>query len=297
MTPPTPTHDKGGLGRILVVLAAMLWGTTGTSQALAPAMAHPVCIGALRLLVGGACLLGLILWRGAGPKGCPWTKRDALLGGFFVALYQLSFFAGVKLTGVAVGTVVGIGSSPIFAGLLDYVVYRNKPGRLWMGATALSIVGNTLLVLAADSLSVNVWGLLLALGAGFSYAVYSLLCKRLLQQSYSPDALMAVVFCAGAVMLLPVLPFFPLSWVFQPSGLLIVLHLGVLATALSYVLFARGLAYIPSPTAITLSLAEPLTAGVLGVAVLGERLTLVSSLGILLLFLGLALLTIQPKGN
>jgi drug/metabolite transporter, DME family len=70
----------------------------------------------------------------------------------------------------------------------------------------------------------------------------------------------------------------------------VILHLGPIATAAARVLFARGLALIPVATAVTLSLAEPLTAALLGVVVLGERLTVPALTGIGLIFAGLVCL-------
>ncbi|MFZ2948618.1 MAG: EamA family transporter, partial [Desulfuromonadaceae bacterium] len=60
----------GSYGTALILLAAVLWGTTGTSQALAPPGAHPLTIGALRLAVGGGALLLLALFRSRITRGC-----------------------------------------------------------------------------------------------------------------------------------------------------------------------------------------------------------------------------------
>ncbi len=68
-------NEKGNVstgGVWLILLAAMLWGTTGTSQALAPTGANPVVIGALRLAVGGAALLVLAWVRGGLRTGGRW---------------------------------------------------------------------------------------------------------------------------------------------------------------------------------------------------------------------------------
>ena len=105
------------------------------------------------------------------------------------------------------------------------------------------------------------------------------------------DAAMAVVFCLGAVLLLPLFLAVDMSWLAQPRGLVVILHLGFVATALAYILFARGLRIIPVATAVSLSLAEPLTAGTLGILWLGERLTLPAVSGMGLLLAGLAVLT------
>ena len=98
----------------------------------------------------------------------------------------------------------------------------------------------------------------------------------------------------GGLILLPPLFSVDLHWLAQPRGLAVALHLGLVATALSYFLFARGLG-VPVATAVTLSLAEPLTAGLLGILVLGKRLTVPAFIGIGLLFTGLAILALGAR--
>ena len=275
-------------GALLVLAAGVLWGTSGTTQALAPAGSSATSIGALRLLVGGGVLMLLALLRGGFGAG-RWPLFGTLLAGGCVATYQLCFFAAVHRTGVAVGTLVGIGSSPVIAGLLGMVFRGERPGRRWMVATLFALAGCGLLVGGGGQFSADPLGILLALGAGASYASYTMAIKGLLP-GRTPDAVMAVVFCIGALLLSPFLFTADLSWVAAPRGIAVVLYLGIVVTALSYWLFARGLRSVPVATAVTLSLAEPLTASLLGIVVLGERLSLVSLGGIPLLFAGLAVL-------
>src|SRR3954465_12245582 len=100
--------------RAQVLLAAVCFGTTGTAQALGPA-ASPVAVGAARIVLGGTLLVVI-----ARVMGIRVPRIDATVLGIAVpiAIYQLSFFAAVKLTGVAVGTVVAIGSGPAAGGAL-----------------------------------------------------------------------------------------------------------------------------------------------------------------------------------
>ena len=283
-------RTRAAHGPLLVLLAAILWGTTGTAQALAPAGAQPMVVGALRLAVGGAGLLAVALLRGSLGDLRTWPKGRALLAGAFTAAYQLCFFAAVLKTGVAVGTIVAIGSAPVAAGILGYLFLGERPGRRWTLATFLAVTGCVLLVVTGEeSVSVDPLGILLAIGAGVSYSAYTLGIKGLLPER-SSDAVVAVVFCVGALLLAPFLVAGDLSWAAEPQGLAVVLHLGLLATALSYVLFARGLVTVPVATAVTLSLAEPLTAGMLGFLLLGEHLSFLGGVGIGLLFSGLVLL-------
>lgn len=278
-------------GQWLVLAAAVLWGTTGTAQAFAPPGVQPVVVGAVRLAIGGMALLLFAAWHGRLTGYRRLSLRPTILGAGSIAAYQLCFFAAVSLTGVAVGTMVAIGSAPILAGLLSWLAARERPQNRWIMATLLAVTGCTLLIAPGGALKVNTGGLLLALGAGAAYAVYAHASKALLAEQ-SPDLVTAVLFSLGAVFLLPVLFVGELDWLLNSRGMLVALHLGLIATALAYILFTRGLQSVPVSTAVTLSLAEPLTAALLGVLVLKEQLTLPGVLGICFLLAGLALITI-----
>lgn len=283
--------EEKSVNRAWMILAAgILWGTTGTAQALAPAGAQPLTVGALRLAIGGLTLLALALSQRAFTGSGKWPLRSTVAAAVFTALYQLTFFAAVAKTGVAVGTIVGIGSAPVAAGILGRLLHNEVLSWRWLVATALAIGGCTLLALSSGGeVQIDPLGIALALGAGASYAAYTLAVKNLLP-GRSPDAVMAVVFCLGALLLAPFLFTGELAWLLQPRGLAVALHLGVIATALSYWFFARGLLAVPVSTAVTLSLAEPLTAALLGVTLLHEALTPIALAGIVLIFSGLVVL-------
>ena len=283
-------------GYWFVFLAACLWGTNGTVQALAPEAAQPLVIGALRILLGGLALLAVAALRGALRDGHKWAFWPTLAAALSMAAYQLFFFSGVERTGVAVGTIVGIGSTPILAGPIGFLVRRERPGRRWAIATLLGILGCGLLVLVGESIQLDPLGIFLAVLAGASYAIFATASKGLIEQ-HATEAVMAVTFCLGALFVLPVLFTAELGWLAQPRGTLVVLHLGLVTAALGYLLFGRGLKLVPVATAATLTLAEPLTAGLLGVLVLGEKLTLPALLGILLIFAGLAVLSLAPHSQ
>jgi DME family drug/metabolite transporter len=93
--------------------------------------------------------------------------------------------------------------------------------------------------------------------AGGSYATYTLSAKRLLAAGHQPEAVMAACFGLGAVALLPVLALAGGAALATPGGFALVAFLGVVPTALAYVLFARGLRSLSASEAATLTLAEP----------------------------------------
>lgn len=283
-------------GHWFVLGAAILWGTTGTAQAFAPEGFDPKVLGALRLLIGGIALTILAIKRKEFGKLSDWQFLPVFLAGLFTASYQLCFFSAVAKTGVAVGTVVAIGSAPIAGGLLGFLFRGERLGRRWGIATILAIGGCFLLNYSESDITIDTMGTLLALAAGVSYAAYTLTIKGLLTL-HSPNALMAAVVCVGALILSPVLITIDTSWLLQPRSIAIALHLGVATMALSYWLFARGLKHVQVSTAVTLSLAEPLTATTLGVVLLGEQLNARGIGGVILIFCGLATLMRNKKAK
>jgi DME family drug/metabolite transporter len=281
-------------GYWLVLAAACLWGTNGTAQALAPHGAQPIIIGTLRIILGGLTLLAFAALRGALRDGKRWAITPTLLGALSMAAYQIFFFSGVARTGVAVGTIVGIGSTPILAGPIGYIVRGERPTRRWVIATCLGVFGCALLIAAGEQIHIDPLGIFLAICAGGSYAIFTTFSKGLMDE-HRPEAVMAVTFCLGALFVLPLLINADLHWLAQPAGTLVVLHLGVITAAFAYTLFAQGLRLVPVATAATLTLGEPLTAGLLGVFFLHEPITPIAIFGILLIFAGLVVLSTENK--
>lgn len=278
---------------IYVLLAAMLWGTTGTAQNFIEGTAHPLTIGALRLGLGGFTLLILLIAAGKiAFRTVPWAA--VLLSAAAMALFQPFFFSAVQLTGVAVGTVVAIGSAPVFSGVIEWIVLKRRPDRVWIFATAFAIMGSMLLFINGESSTVRLSGILLALGAGAAFAVYAMVSKKVLSRMEATPAV-AVIFSASACFLFPFLLFLDLSYIVNPVNIGVIAYLGIGATSISYILFSAGLKKIPSSSAVTLSLAEPLTAAILGVFIIGEVLSSTAWIGVALLLGGILILTLGKR--
>ncbi|WP_291041874.1 EamA family transporter [Herbiconiux sp.] len=310
---------------LAVLLAAVCFGTTGTAQAFGPESASSVSIGAARILIGGGLLAALALpgllrarreRRARREHGATLTAPAphagrlpswvlVVIGGLGVLAYQPAFFVGTAQNGVAVGTVVALGSAPVLTGLLDWLLHRRFPGLVWLLATVIATVGVVLMSGlpaewlgvsgaapgATSATAISLPGILASVGAGASYAVYTLAAKALLDRGWSPTTSMGAVFGTAALFSLPVLLTSDTRWLSTPEGVAVALWLGVVTTAVAYVLFGWGLSRLNASTVSTLTLAEPLTATILGVAVLGESLGALSATGLVVLAVGLVVLT------
>lgn len=293
------------LAVIAVLAAAVLFGATGTSQALGPEATTPLSVGLVRMGIGGLCLavLAFALARAQARRGGPSARaarprlgiRPVLLmalTGVCLAVYQPLFFLGTARNGVAVSTVIALGSAPVLAGLLEWALTRRLPSGTWIAATALATVGVALLGLggASGSGGTDAVGVAAAIGAGASFAVIANVQRRLLDARWDAFTVVGAMGASAAAVSALALPFVDVSWLGAPRGLAMALWLGLGTISLAYVLFTWGLQGLSAATAATLTLAEPLTAALLGLTVLGEHLSPLAWVGLGILGAGLALL-------
>ncbi|GHI02131.1 transporter [Streptomyces cellostaticus] len=299
---PRPSHTGVLSGPAPILASAVLWGTTGTASSLAPAGAPAAAIGCAGLTVGGILLF--LTARGARslPGACTRPERWLLiLGAPAVAGYPVTFYPAVARTGVAVATVIALGSAPVFAGLLSWITGQSRPTARWTCATAAAVLGCTLLVLgpglSGHATPMDLTGVMLAACAGLSYAAYSLIGGRLITRGHPSDAVMGVLFGAAGLLVLPFVLFAGTHWLATVRGGAVAVYLALFTVYLAYRLFGYGLRRTPASAATSLTLAEPAVAAVLGVSVLGERLPTASWCGLAVLALGLVLLTVPLRAG
>ena len=285
-----------------MLLGAAAWGSTGTAAHFAPAGTSSASIGAARIALGGLLLLAFAVstaGRRLDIRRLLATGRRAraalVLAAVAVGGYQLCFFTAVRMTGVAIGTVVAIGSAPVLAGTLSRLAGGPRLDIRWMAATAAAVAGCVVLVTGGQAGGVGAGGVGaggvgLALAAGCCYAIYAVAASRLIRAGNSETAVMGLLFGGAAVLLAPVLAAGSPGWLLTARGLALTAYLGVVTTALAYLFYGRGLRTVSAPVAVTLGLAEPVVAAILGLVVLGERLTITDFVGLALVGLALATL-------
>ena len=279
-------------GILLVLGAAVLWGTTGTAQSFSDGTLSPYWVGALRLLIAsGFFLIYAASISGPTRLGSQLAALDwrrALGAGACMAAYNLTFFAGVKATGVAVGTALAIGSGPIWAGMLQ-LAGGARPGAGWWAGTLLAVGGGVLLVFGrGGDIQADPLGIVLCLASGLTYALYALLNKHLVQRS-TPAVTTLGVFFTGALLALPAAGFWAGPLQITASGWLVVGFLGVASTGIAYLLFTTGLRSISAASGVSLALMEPVTAFLLALILVGERPDPPAYVGLAALLAGLAI--------
>ncbi|MEU1799568.1 EamA family transporter [Streptomyces sp. NPDC019937] len=284
-----------------MLAASVLWGTTGTAAAFAPDVG-PMAIGAVAMGLGGLLQALVAAPRMVRQAQALRARRGTvLLGAVAVAVYPLAFYSSMRLAGVAVGTVISIGTAPLASAVIERVVDGRRLTPRWMFGAALGLLGTVLLCVAeargahdapgAASVGTTVLGVGLGLVAGVTYALYSWAAHRLISRGIGSRAAMGAIFGLGGLLLVPVLLATGAPLVSSWPNAAVGTYMALVPMFAGYLLFGWGLAHVPASTATTLSLLEPAVAAVLAVLVVGERLPALGWLGIALLVGCLAVLT------
>ena len=284
-------------GSLLILVAAVLWGTTGTAATFAPDVS-PIAIGAAAMGFGGllqALIAVRSLRRHAAGIRRQW--RIVALGAVAVALYPLAFYSSMQLAGVAVGTVVSIGSAPIFAAIIERLADGHRLTRRWAIGAALGIAGAALLSIA-ESLGGGGFraphselGIALGLIAGLTYALYSWAAHRVIETGVPVRAAMGAIFGSAGLALMPVVLVTGSTFLASGVNASVGIYMALVPMFAGYVLFGLGLARARASTAIVLTLVEPVVAALLAVLIVGEQLAPLGWAGVGLIACSLIALT------
>jgi drug/metabolite transporter, DME family len=262
---------------VLVIVAAVLWGTTGTAAFFLGPDVSPLAIGAATMGIGGVVLAILGGRQSRAVLADPGVRSWVLLGIAGVIVYPLTFYWGMSLAGIALGNVIALGLGPITVAALEWLVDRSRPTAVWWWSSGLALTGIAIMSTAKVELGGgrpgNVsMGVALAVVAGLAYGLYTYSFGRLIDRGHTPLAVIGAVFGGGAPVLLVVLGVTGAGLAVSAlqGGLVGYLVLGPMV--LAYVAFSAALRTLRSSTVASVALVEPVVAAVLAVVVVGERL-------------------------
>lgn len=274
-------------GLLSVSAAAIAWGAGGAAadELFRISGLGPIAVSFWRFAIAAAVLTAQRLRRPADarPTSC---RRTAVLTGVALAAYQTAYFGAVQDAGLALGTMVTLGASPILVSVGAHVLLDERLTKRGTAVIGIALLGLLLLVARPVSGPRPVVGIGLALLSAVGYSAVTLHARRTGKATAD-----ATTWSAGALCLLP-LALAQGAWpraehVAESTSWLI--FLGVVPTLLAYRWYFSGLSTVRSTTAAVLVLLEPATAALLAV-LLGEQISTSLVLGSVLLLTAIAVL-------
>jgi len=291
LTSQVSPKNSRQLAVVSVLLACVLFSTSGTARAYLDFPGSSISVGAWRVFLGGIGLAAYAAIR-YGTFGLRKLIKLPIIWvmALAVLLFQISFFIGAVRIGVAMGTLGALATAPFFAGLLGWVVGTGKPSGIWAVSTFMGVTGLALITGVSETRD-NL-GFFAVFVCGVMYAIFTVFGVKLTRTHEVTGAeVLGAAFGIGAVLSLPIV-LVTSAWV--NSALLVgfVLYIGLATTALGYILFGNGLTHLNPGTVSTLTLAEPVLATLMGVFILGEVMNFRGWIGCAVIIGALALLGI-----
>ncbi|MFC8228374.1 DMT family transporter [Streptomyces sp. NPDC057287] len=287
-----------GRSLLCLVVAGLAWGTAGAAASLLFRISDlgPLALSFWRCAGGLVLLAGALALRPRRPRTSTEPRRRRLLRilgtGVGLTVFQSAYFAAVEATGLAVATVVTLGAGPVLIAVGARLTMGERLGRGGLLAVAGALTGLAVLVLGGEPAQVRPAGLLLALLSAAGYAAITLLTRWLGRDGAAGDSLStsAWAFGIGAVGLLPMAAGEGLVPHTTETGdvLGLLIYVAAVPTALAYALYFAGAAAVRSATVSVIMLLEPVSAAVVAVTVLHERLTAATVVGTLFLLTAVA---------
>jgi drug/metabolite transporter (DMT)-like permease len=274
MSPSDPARALQG--RLLVLGAATLWGTTAT---LARFVFHdravpPLQVVELRLLISVLVLAPLLAWRR--PALLRIEPRDwgyfVILGLLGVATVQATYYYTIARLGV--GLAILLQYLAPSALVVFHWLRGGRVGAALVASVAAATLGTALLVAGAGNADLRGRPLDWAVGlsSAFWFAFYLVFAKRGLRR-YAPPTVLLYSFAIAAAFWALLHPPWRIVGAGYPPGLwLMFLALGLFSTLIPFSLFAMGLSRLPATEAALLATFEPVVAVTSAWVFLGERL-------------------------
>ena len=228
--------------------------------------------------------------------------RFLIVGALAVAIYPLAFYSSMRLSGVTIGTVVSIGSAPILSAIIEYFSRDFQLNKQWAMGALLGIIGMVMLAFS-DNASTTIQythvnlGILLGLVAGLTYALYSWSARQLMLKGVNTKAAMGATFGCGGLLLIPVMLITGSAFVNSWNNMAVGFYMALIPMFLGYRCYGFGLSKISASMATTITLLEPVIAAILAMLIVGECLSLIGWIGMLLIFICLIMVTLSSLAN
>ncbi|MDQ7906478.1 DMT family transporter [Phytohabitans sp. ZYX-F-186] len=298
-------------GFLFISVAATAWGTGGAVAALLYRTSGlgPIAVSWWRFAIGVTILGAVLAVRRPAAAPAPHRgrrcdlvlpvrcldapdrertrrrrgKRDLVVIGVGLAVYQTAFCGAVAYIGLAVATVVTLGAGPVLIAFGARVTLGERLGRSGTAAVSLALAGLVLLAGGSGGAGTRpALGVALSLLSATGYAAVTLL-TRARRTAARPYETALAGFAVGGVCLLPFALAEGLGGPYTAGTVGWLLYLGAVPSALAYGLFFAGLTHVRAATASVVALLEPVVAAVIAVALLGERLSAAAVAGTVVL--------------
>lgn len=280
-------HNGKSNGSLLVVLAAVLWGTMGFwVRSLNEAGFGAMDILAVRA-VGSFLLLGIFFlfsykkWFGIKVRDLWCFAGTGILS---LVFFNYCYFTTINMTSLSVAAIL-LYTAPVFVLLLSAFIWKEKLDRRKIVALLCAFLGCVLVTGAlGDVKNVTIAGVWFGLGSGLGYALYTIFGQIALNKGYHSLTISFYTFLFAAIGAMPFCNIKHMAAAIRrnPAVWIYMTGLALFVTVIAYGAYTVGLSYMEPGRASIIACMEPVVAAGIGIFLYKEELTASTFLGILL---------------
>ncbi len=284
---------------ICIILAGMFWGTSGIFvHILAPLGLTSVQMTCIRGIVSVLTLTIFALIRDRSILKT--NKKDLklyVIGGLSMFLTATCYYASMQMTSVSTAVVL-MYIAPIVVMIYSVIFLGEKLTPLKVLAVVSMIVGCGFVSGVVGGLKFDLLGIIIGAISGITYSVYNIVTKVQMKRGCNPVTSNTYCFIVVSVIALCVSKPWQIAEiaVSNPINILLMLGCGICTCIIPYFLYTLAFKSLPAGTVSALGVIEPMAATLYSVTLLGERLDVFSSAGIILI-LGAVFMLSRAKEN
>lgn len=279
---------------ILILIAGVLWGSMGlfVRTLNASGLASMEIVG-LRAIVTAVALFLYLLAFDRKLFKIRWKDIWCFLGTGIcsIVFFNYCYFKAITMTSLSVAAIL-LYIAPAIVMLLSYFLFGEKLTKRKLLSLVMTFAGCVLVTgILTESGSISAGGILVGLGAGLGYALYSIFGRYALAKGYASLTITFYTFLIAAIASCFLTDMGKVVRVATDSAgnFFFCLAFGVLCTVVPYLTYTLGLQYVENGKASIIASVEPVTATLLGALLFHEKLTVTGVLGVVLVLAALVI--------
>lgn len=288
-------------GELYVIIAGICWGIIGVfTRRMSSAGFDSIQVTFLRNLVAALELFIVVIIKDKSSLKISFRDIWMFLGTGIcsIAFFNVCYFKAIELTGLSIAAVL-LYTAPAMVVVMSCIFFREKMNVRKIIALFLAFGGCifTTGIIGKES-NVTWLGLLIGLGSGFGYALYSIFGTAATKK-YNSYTISLYTFVFAAASLLPLCRLNDVAAIVVAHKDIIIpsVCLSTVSTIIPFVCYTKGLKEMEAGKASIMAFIEPLVATLCGIAVFHEKIALTSVIGIAMIFISVVILNVKKKSD
>ncbi|RGY97606.1 EamA family transporter [Clostridium sp. AM58-1XD] len=285
---------------IMIIAASILWGIIGLfTRPLYSEGFTAIQLTAARCVISALFLLFFTLFFDKHKLDIRLRDTGYFIGTgiFSIIFFNICYFITIQLSTLSVASIL-LYTAPYFTVIISYFLFHEPLTRYKILSILLSFTG-CVLIAGLDhmhSSTVQMLAVITGIGSGIGYSLFTILSHMILKK-YSPITVNVYTFIFASICILPAANINSCINLIKGNHQILynLLSLGIISTAIPFLLYTKGLQYMETGKASILAFIEPLVASLIGSAIFKETFTFKNLAGIFLIVISVLLLNIKFK--